>query len=86
LQTKPIPNALVVPIISLVEEQGDFYVYVQLEGESFEKRLVKLGSNDGKKVQILSGINPGERVVTKGAQMVKLATQSGSVPAHGHEH
>ena len=86
LQTKPIPNALVVPIISLVEEQGNFYVYVQLEGESFEKRLVKLGSNDGKKVQVLSGISPGERVVTKGAQMVKLATQSGSVPAHGHEH
>lgn len=86
LQTKPIPNALVVPIISLVEEQGNFYVYVQLEGESFEKRLVKLWANDGKRVQILSGIKPGERVVTKGAQMVKLATQSGSVPAHGHEH
>jgi cobalt-zinc-cadmium efflux system membrane fusion protein len=86
LQTKPIQNALVVPIIALVEEQGNFYVYVQLEGESFEKRLAKLGANDGKSVQILSGITPGERVVTKGAQMVKLATQSGSVPAHGHEH
>jgi membrane fusion protein, heavy metal efflux system len=86
LQTKPIPNALVVPITSLIEEQGNFYVYVQLEGESFEKRLVKLGSNNGKNVQILSGIRANERVVTKGAQMVKLATQSGSVPAHGHEH
>jgi cobalt-zinc-cadmium efflux system membrane fusion protein len=86
LQTKPIANALVVPIVSLVEEQGNFYVYVQLEGESFDKRLVKLGSNDGKNVQVLSGISSGERVVTKGAQMVKLATQSGSVPAHGHEH
>jgi membrane fusion protein, heavy metal efflux system len=86
LQTKPILNALVVPITSLIEEQGNFYVYVQLEGESFEKRLVRLGSNDGKNVQILSGIRAHERVVTKGAQMVKLATQSGSVPAHGHEH
>ena len=86
LQTKPIPNAFVVPIISLVEEQGNFYVYVQLEGESFEKRLIKLGANDGKMVQVISGISDGERVVTKGAQMVKLATQSGSVPAHGHEH
>jgi membrane fusion protein, heavy metal efflux system len=86
LQTKPIPNALVVPIISLIEEQGNFYVYVQVEGESFEKRPVRLGANDGKNVQVLSGIEPGERVVTKGAQLVKLATQSGSVPAHGHEH
>jgi membrane fusion protein, heavy metal efflux system len=86
LQTKPIPNALVIPIISLIEEQGNFYVYVQLEGESFEKRPVKLGANDGKNVQVLSGLSAGERVVTKGAQMVKLATQSGAVPAHGHEH
>jgi cobalt-zinc-cadmium efflux system membrane fusion protein len=86
LQTKPILNALVVPTTSLIEEQGNFYVYVQVEGESFEKRLVKLGSNDGKNVQVLSGISAYERVVTKGAQMVKLATQSGSVPAHGHEH
>jgi cobalt-zinc-cadmium efflux system membrane fusion protein len=86
LQTKPIPNALAVPITSLIEEQGNFYVYVQLEGESFDKRSVKLGANDGKNVQVLLGIRPGERVVTKGAQMVKLATQSGSVPAHGHEH
>jgi membrane fusion protein, heavy metal efflux system len=86
LQTRPIPNALVVPITSLIEEQGNFYLYVQLEGESFEKRSVKLGANDGKNVQVISGLRPGERVVTKGAQMVKLATQSGAVPAHGHEH
>lgn len=86
LKARPIPNALVVPNKALIEEQGNFYVYVQLEGESFEKRFVKLGANDGNNVQIVSGIRAGERVVTKGAQMVKLATQSGSVPAHGHEH
>jgi membrane fusion protein, heavy metal efflux system len=86
LKTKAIPDALVVPIKSLLEEQGNFYVYVQLGGETFEKRPVRLGANDGKYVQVLSGITPGERVVTKGAQMIKLETQSGSAPAHGHEH
>jgi cobalt-zinc-cadmium efflux system membrane fusion protein len=86
LQTRAIQNALVVPMTALIEEQGNFYVYIQLEGESFEKRLVKLQGNDGRNAHVVSGIQEGERVVTKGAQMVKLATQSGSVPAHGHEH
>lgn len=86
LKSKPIQNALVLPAGALIEEQGNFYVYVQLGGESFAKRVVTLGAQDGAFVQILSGLTAGERVVTKGAYMVKLATQSGSVPAHGHEH
>jgi cobalt-zinc-cadmium efflux system membrane fusion protein len=86
LLSQSITNALVVPLGALIEEQGNFYVYVQVAGESFEKRLVKLGAQDGSFVQIISGLKPSERVVTKGAYMIKLATQSGAVPAHGHEH
>jgi RND family efflux transporter MFP subunit len=79
-------NALVIPFSALIEEQGTFYVYVQTAGESFEKRELKLGGSDGQQVQVLSGISNGERIVTKGAYQVKLATMSGVVPAHGHEH
>ena len=86
LKSRPIENALVLPMSALLEEQGNFFVYVQVAGESFNKRQVKIGAQDGASVQIISGLNPGERVVTKGAYLVKLATQSGSVPAHGHEH
>lgn len=86
LKSRPIENALVLPLTALIEEQGNFFVYVQVAGESFDKREVKVGAQDGTSVQIISGLNPGERVVTKGAYLVKLATQSGSVPAHGHEH
>lgn len=86
LKATPIEDALVIPITSLLEEQGIFYVYVQIGGESFQKREVKLGANDGMHVQILSGIEENERVVTKGAYQIKLATASGALPAHGHEH
>lgn len=86
LKSRPIENTIVMPEPAIIEEQGNFYVYVQVAGESFEKRKVKIGAHDGKSVQILSGLSPGERVVTKGAYVIKLATQSGSVPAHGHEH
>jgi membrane fusion protein, heavy metal efflux system len=86
LKSDPIADALVIPASSLIEEQGIFYVYVQVEGESFQKREVKLGVSDGINVQVLSGIKEGERVVSKGAYQIKLATMAGSMPAHGHEH
>ena len=41
---------------------------------------------NGKQVQVLSGLTEGERVVTKGAYQVKMASLGGSVPAHGHSH
>ena len=81
--TKP---ALVIPTSALLEEQGIFYAYVQTEGESFQKRELKIGASDGMNVQVLSGIVEGERVVTKGAYQIKLSTASGTMPAHGHEH
>lgn len=86
LKSFPIPDAMVIPVSSLIEEQGSFFVYVQTGGESFQKREVKLGASDGINVQILSGIEEGERVVTKGAYQIKLASASGAMPAHGHEH
>ena len=86
LKSSAIADALVVPVSSLVEEQGIFYVYVQTGGESFQKREVKLGASDGLNVQILSGISENERVVTKGGYQIKLSSASGALPAHGHEH
>ena len=86
LKSTPIPSALVIPVTSLLEEQGNFFVYVQTEGESFQKREVILGASDGINVQLLSGVAEGERVVTKGAYQIKLSTASGTLPAHGHEH
>lgn len=86
LKSSPIPNALVIPVSAIMEEQGNFFVYVQLGGESFQKREIKIGASDGEYIQVLSGIEEGERVVTKGAYQIKLSSASGELPAHGHEH
>ena len=76
----------VIPKTALIEEQGNYYVYIQLTGESFEKRKVVLGESDGKQVSVTAGIQNGERVVSKGGYQIKLMTASGAMPAHGHEH
>lgn len=86
LKSSTIADALVVPISALIEEQGIFYVYVQIGGESFQKREVKLGASDGLNVQVLSGIIENERVVTKGGYQIKLSSASGALPAHGQCH
>lgn len=86
LETSQTQNALVIPVSALLEDQGNFYAYVQVSGEGFQKRDLKLGANNGEQVQVLSGISEGERVVTKGAYQIRLSTMSGALPAHGHEH
>jgi len=86
LRTSNVKDALIIPLSALLEEQGHYYAYVQTSGEGFQKRNLKLGSSDGEYVQVLNGINENERVVSKGAYQIKLATMSGKMPEHGHEH
>ncbi len=76
----------VVPVGAVVDDAGRPIVFVQQEGETFERRAVTLGPRGGDLVQIIEGVKPGDRVVTKGAYLVRLASLSMSVPAHGHVH
>ena len=86
LLTKPVPNALIIPKTALLQDYSSHYVYVQTGGERFEKRDVKLGIDDGIHIQVLSGVEADEWVVTKGAYQIKMASMSSSIPSHGHSH
>jgi RND family efflux transporter MFP subunit len=86
LRTASHQNQLVIPVSSLMEEQGNYYVYVQTAGESYMKRPVKQGVMDGDNTCIISGLVPGDRVVTRGAIFIKASSQMTGTPSHGHEH
>ncbi len=86
LLTNPIDKELVISKSAVMQDYSLNYVYVQTGGESFEKREVNLGIDDGVNVQILSGVIEGEWVVTEGAYQIKMASMSSTIPAHGHEH
>ena len=75
-----------IPVSALLEDYGSYSVMVQLSGESFERRPIKIGKRNGENVEILEGLQVEEVVVTTGAYQVKMASMSGSTPAHGHEH
>ena len=72
---------------AIVEEMGNYFVYKQLTPELFEKTQVIIGGTDGQRTEILSGLAAGERVVSRGAIIVKLAQAAGGLDAHsGHVH
>lgn len=80
-------DVLTVPLKSVSEQQGVHFVYQQLDEDCYKKIPVKLGKNDGERVEIISGLNGGETIVTDGMIFVKLAESNGAVPeGHSHSH
>lgn len=74
------------PVSAITEEQGLNFVYLQVDAECYKKQEVKLGMNDGCRVEVLSGLKGGEKVVTVGAMHVKLAAAGNTIPGHTHNH
>ena len=79
-------KGVVVPESALLEDYGSYSVIVQLSGELFERRVVHIGRQNGKMVEITDGLKPGEWIVTTGAYQVKMASMSAQGAGHGHVH
>lgn len=86
LLTSPKKNVISVPISSLCESQGIYFVYVQHGEDCFVRREVKLGQSNGESVEILSGLAQGEKVVVNGAIQIRLASNASAIPEHSHSH
>ncbi len=86
LETARATEALAIPASALVDEDAKPIAFVQVWGETFQKRSLKLGIRDGDWHQVLDGVAEGERVVTKDAFTIRLASVSSVIPAHGHAH
>jgi len=84
--TQATQRGIVVPLSAVVDEDGQPVAYVELEGELFERRPLRLGIRQGGRVQVLDGLKPGDRLVTRGAYAIRLQAASGAIPAHGHAH
>ena len=82
-------GVLSVPESAIEFSGNDTFVYV-VKGngkeKTYERRKVTTGLSDGINIEIRSGLKKGDRVVTKGAIQVKLASASNAIPAHNHNH
>jgi cobalt-zinc-cadmium efflux system membrane fusion protein len=75
-------QAVTVPATALVDEEGLKVVYVK-EGERYERRVVTVGAISYDRAEILSGVEAGEDVVSKGAYQLANARKGGG-EAGGH--
>ena len=78
-------NIFTVPVESVTEQQGVKFVYIREHDDAYRKQPVTVGANDGRNIEITSGLKAGDRVVTSGTTFVRLAETSGVVP-EGHKH
>ncbi len=83
---QPVAKSAVVPESAIVDDNGSPIIFVQKAGETFERRAVRLGNRESGVVQVTGGITAGERIVVKGAHLIRLASMSSQAPAHGHVH
>lgn len=79
-------DAVTVPVSAVIDDNGTSVVYVQRDGEHFERREIKPGIRDDQYVQVLVGLKPGEYIVSKGGYLVRLASTSSTKVGHGHAH
>ncbi len=78
------PADLVVPTTALIELDGQTVVFVQ-EGEHWHPQPVEIGMRDHQQVEILHGLNAGDRYVATGGFVLKADLQKSEFES-GHHH
>jgi multidrug efflux pump subunit AcrA (membrane-fusion protein) len=79
-------DAVLIPREAVLDNEGEKIVYILISGETFQRRRVELGDEYGGNVAVVSGLAPGQRIVTQGAYQLKLQELRPADPgAHTHE-
>jgi multidrug efflux pump subunit AcrA (membrane-fusion protein) len=86
LETRTATNVVALPEKAIVKDNGRPTAYVLIDGENFQRRELEVGVRDNGFVEVKRGVAEGERVVTKGAYAIKLASLSPASFGHGHGH
>jgi cobalt-zinc-cadmium efflux system membrane fusion protein len=69
-----IDNALLVPDAAVLRDaENEPFVYVAVGQDQFSRRPVKLGQSSEGKTQIVSGLQPGERIAGDGSLFLQFA-------------
>jgi membrane fusion protein, heavy metal efflux system len=74
IHTQTQRNILTVPVAAVLHDaQNEPFVYVEQEPDKFAQRQVKVGAQQGGSVEIVSGIQAGDRVVSDGSIFLQFA-------------
>lgn len=76
VQSKPGHKVIQVPSKAILNDGEKFYVIVAQEGITFRMRRVSVGPDLDGQSRILSGLTPGEKIVTDGAIFMRREIES----------
>lgn len=71
-------KGILIPASSILSEEGSSAIYVRVSPNQFVRREVVLGARVGDRVEIKSGLKPGESFVSKGPISIKAESLRGS--------
>ncbi len=66
-----------IPVKALFSKESHHYVFLEKNPGEFERHSVEVGTERDGKVAVLSGLKPGERVVTDGCLLLESLTEGG---------
>jgi cobalt-zinc-cadmium efflux system membrane fusion protein len=76
IHTRSQKNILTVPVSAVLHDpQNQPLVYVEVEPGKFAQRLITAGAQQNDAVEVLGGVQPGERVVTEGSLFLQFASE-----------
>lgn len=77
--TTILDNVLLIPDSALQTDGDSQIVFVALDGNKFEKRVVNLGEEQQGRVQVLAGLKAGEQIATEGSFILKSEMLKGEL-------
>ncbi|HEX3079986.1 MAG TPA: efflux RND transporter periplasmic adaptor subunit [Puia sp.] len=63
-------NGLTLPASAILRNEHDNIVWIQTGHNTYKRVSVKMGKEDGDRIEVLSGIKPGDIVVVNGAYLI----------------
>jgi multidrug efflux pump subunit AcrA (membrane-fusion protein) len=78
-------RGVVIPSSAIVDDGGVPIVYLQTEGEAFTRHEIHVAARQGD-MALVEGLEPGERLVTRGGAAIRRASMLSSGPVEGHVH
>jgi cobalt-zinc-cadmium efflux system membrane fusion protein len=77
IHTRTQKNLLAVPVSAVLRTtENEPLVYVEAEAGKFGQRLITTGAQQNDQIEVLSGLKPGERVVSEGSIFLQFANSN----------
>ncbi|HEV8039562.1 MAG TPA: efflux RND transporter periplasmic adaptor subunit [Bryobacteraceae bacterium] len=74
IHTRTQKNVLTVPVSAVLHnEQNEPFVYLEMQPGKFAQRLITVGAQQNDQQEILSGLKPGDNVVSEGSVFLQFA-------------